>query len=313
MKSAAIAFTLACLCAVQPALALRPGQPASTAEWVCLYRGIAAMHPDPKLRNADDLAEKLCSWPDFFPHDYAGARQVIDSGGEWFSAYFIVNARTHFVDAAVRRAAADGVTQVVILGAGFDSRAYRFRSTYPALRFFEVDLPRTSALKRARLTEVFGSVPDYVRYAPIDFDKQKLRDVLPPLGYDRRQRTLFILEGVSMYVAAAGNGATFDFIRKNSASGSRVVYDYLLRDVVEGRYKGSYAGEYIAKAVAQRGEPFVTGWTPAQAAAFARKHGLRVVEDLGQQEILERYLTGTDGMPDGRLLDWQRFIEAKVP
>ena len=115
-----------------------------------------------------------------------------------------------------------------------------------------------------------------------------------------------------MYVAEAGNGATLDFIRSNSAPGSRVVYDYLLRDVVEGRYEGYFAAKYIAGAVAQRGEPFVTGWTPAEAAAFAKKHGLTVVEDVGQKELVERYMTGSDGKPDGRLLDWQRIIEAEV-
>ena len=309
----ALGILIALACCMQPAFAIRPGQPTSTAEWVCLYRAIAAQHPDPKLRNPDDLAEKLCWWPvAIFPDNYADARGVIDRSGDAFAAFFIVNVRTHYIDAALKRAASEGATQVVILGAGFDSRAYRFRQAYPQLRFFEVDLPRTSALKRARLTEVFGSVPDYVRYAPIDFDKQKLGDVLPALGYDRKQKTLFIFEGVTMYVAEAGNGATLDFIRSNSAPGSRVVYDYLLRDVVEGRYEGHFAAKYITEAVAQRGEPFVTGWTPAEAAAFAKKHGLVVVEDVGEKELVERYMTGSDGKPDGRLLDWQRIIEAEV-
>ncbi len=314
MKTALIALALACICAIQPALAVRPGMPASTAEWVCLYRAIGARNPDPKLRNSDDLAEKLCPWPlSIFPDNYADARGVIDRSGDAFAAFSIVNVRTQYIDAALKRAASDGATQVVILGAGFDSRAYRFREAYPKLRFFEVDLPKTSALKRARLTEVFGSVPDFVRYAPIDFDKQKLGDVLPPLGYDRKQKTLFIFEGVTMYVAEAGNGATLDFIRGNSAPGSRVVYDYLLREVVEGRFEDHFAARYITEAVAKRGEPFVTGWTPAEAAAFVKKHGLVVVEDVGEKELVERYMTGSDGNPDGRLLDWQRIIEATVP
>src|SRR3954463_3213721 len=129
----------ACLAFALPAQSVRPGQPSSTAEWVCFYRSIAAMHPDPKLRNPDDLAEKLCWWPANFPDNYAGAREVIDKNGVVFAAYFMINVRTHHVDGALKRAANDGVTQVVILGAGFDSRAYRFRSAYPQLRFFEVD------------------------------------------------------------------------------------------------------------------------------------------------------------------------------
>jgi len=308
-------FAVATLCAmsVQGALAVRPGQPSGTAEVVCSYRGIGAQHPDPKLRNPDDLAEKFCSRPGQFSAEYAGSRMVIDTYPVQYAAYFMINVRTHYIDAALKRAVADGATQVVILGAGYDSRAYRFRQAYPQLQFFEVDLPATSAKKRERLVEVFGAVPDYVRYAPIDFDRQKLEDVLPPLGYDAKQRTFFILEGVTMYVIEAGNGATLEFIRRHSASGSRVVFDYLLRPVIEGRYQGYWAADYVAFAVAQRGEPYVTGWMPNEAAAFVKKHGLAVVEDVGDRELLKRHALGSDGKPDGRLINWQRMLEARVP
>src|SRR6185369_6750266 len=256
MKTRLACFVSASLLATS-ALAVRPGEPSGTAEIVCAYRGIAAQHPDPKLRNPDYLAGKLCSRPGNFGNDYAGSRWVIDTGGVGYAGYFMINARTHYIDAALKRALADGITQVVILGAGYDSRAYRFHDAFPQVRFFEVDLPATGARKRERLAEIFGAVPDYVRYAPIDFDRQKLEDVLPPLGYDPQQRTFFVLEGVTMYVVEAGNAATLDFIRRYAAPGSRVVYDYLLRAVIEGNYRGYYAADYIAFAVRQRGEPYV--------------------------------------------------------
>lgn len=309
----ALAFLAAALCHAQVAFAVQPGQSSGTAEIVCSYRAIAAQHPDPKLRNPDDLAAKLCFRPAQWPTDYDGASTMIRKNPETFAAYYMINVRTHYIDAALKRAAAAGVTQVVVLGAGFDSRAYRFRASHPQLRFFEVDLPATSDNKQRRLATVFGSVPDYVRFAPVDFDKERLEDVLPRLGYDPKQRTFFLIEGVLMYVVEAGNSATFKFIRENSAPGSVVVYDYLLRDVVEGRYEGYYAASSIAQAVARRGEPYVTGFTPEEASAYMKKHGLIVVEDAGEKELVARYLTGSDGKPDGRLLNWQRIIEAKVP
>lgn len=306
-------FTAALLCAAQAVLAVPPGQPSTTAEWVCAYRGIGAQHPDPKLRNPDYLAGKLCRRPGQFSDEYAGSRRVIDTYPETYAGYFMVNVRTKYIDAALRRAVADGATQAVILGAGYDSRAYRFRETFPQLRFFEVDLPSTGEVKRQRLAEVFGAVPDYVRYAPIDFGTQKLQDVLPPLGYDPKQRTFFVLEGVTMYVDKAGTGATLDFIRRHSAPGSRVVFDYLLRPVIEGKTKGYWAADYIVFSVAQIGEPFVSGWTPAEASAFVKKHGLAVVEDAGEKLLIQRHLIGSDGRQDGRLLNWQRMLEARVP
>ena len=106
---------------------------------------------------------------------------------------------------------------------------------------------------------------------------------------------------------------TFDFIRRNSAPGSVVVCDYVLKDVLEGKSQRYYAATYVVYAVERLGEPFVFGWTPAGAAAWVKKRGLRVVEDIDHKELTRRHLTGSNGKPDGRVLDWQRIIKARVP
>lgn len=302
---------LAAFCFLQAAHAVRPGEVSTTAEAVCGYRALAAQHPDPKLRNPDHLAAKLCRWRSPLPRDYAAARPAIDQG-ETYSSFFYVNARTHYIDAALMKAAANGATQAVILGAGFDSRAYRFRDSYPQLRFFEVDLPATIEAKKARIAEALGGLPDYVRYAPIDFNTQRLEDVLLPLGYDPKQRSFFLLEGVVMFVVEPGNAATFDFIRKNSARGSVVVYDYVLKQVILGDTKKLYAATYLAYSVERVGEPYIFGWTPAEATAWAKKRGFEVIEDVEHKELTRRHLTGTNGKPDGRMLDWLRLVEARV-
>ncbi|MEO8142734.1 MAG: SAM-dependent methyltransferase [Betaproteobacteria bacterium] len=293
------------------AFAVPPGAVSWTAKAVCEYRAIAAQHPDPKLRSRDLLASKFCD-PVRLPREYEAARDVMDDNPEAYAGFFYVNARTQHIDAQLEKAASEGVTQVVVLGAGFDSRAYRFHNAYPKLEFFEVDLPDISSAKQQAVTRVFGVLPPFVHYAPIDFDTQSLEKVLPGVGYDSRQKTLFILEGVSMYVNEAGNSATFEFIRRLSLSGSMVVYDYVLRRVVEGDYTGLYAAASQAKGLAAIGEPFVLGWTPDEATEFASRHGLTVLEDLDSQELTRRYLTGSDGKPDGELPNWQRIIDARV-
>ena len=311
---ARLALAAAGLCFAGAALAVNPGEVSITAESVCHFRAIAAQHPDPKLRNADALADKLCPKVRMaLPGDYADARRTIDNSGERYASYYYVNARTHYFDAAVARAAAEGATQVVVLGAGFDSRAYRFRATYPQLRFFEVDLPATIAAKQQRVAAALGTLPDYVRYAPIDFNTQKLEEVLPALGYDAAQKTLFLLEGVVMYVNAPGNEATFRFMRRNAAPGSTVVYDYVLQRVIDGKFDGLWAAGSTALTVEAIGEPYVTGWSRAGAAAYAKKHGFRVIEDLGARELTARHLTGSDGKPDGRVVNWLRIIALRVP
>jgi methyltransferase (TIGR00027 family) len=238
---------------------------------------------------------------------------MIDAEAEGLSAFFYVNARTRHIDARLDEAAAQGCTQVVVLGSGFDSRAYRFHDSHPKLRFFEVDLPTTIDLKKERVTRMLGTLPNYVSYAPIDFNTESLEEVLGKAGYDPARKTFFILEGVTMYVNDAGNRATLRFVSQHSRSGSLLVYDYVLRRVIDGDYADLYGARSSAEGVARMGEPFVTGWTPQQAAAFAQESGLTVLDDLGPEELTRRYLTGSDGHPDGRTTNWQRIIDVKVP
>jgi len=310
MGARLIAALAAGLC-ISPAWAMREGAASVTAAAVCDFRAVAALHPDPSLRNQDTLAAKFCS-PRVLPYDYASARGAIDLDPEGYSGYFFVNSRTRHIDEQLIKAAAQGIRQVVILGAGYDSRAYRFHKRYPKLRFFEVDFPATSSAKQAAVKRVLGKLPAQVRYVPIDFDKQTLETVLPAAGYDARRKSLFIIEGVLMYVNEAGNRATLDFIGKHSPPGSRAVYDYVLRDVIEGRFDGLFAAYRTARAVAGLGEPFVTGWTPSEAADFARASGLEVENDLDYSELTRRYLTSSSGKVDGRSTNWQRIIDAVV-
>ena len=310
MRAAALALTM--VLAAASVRAVTPGAVSTTAVAVCDFRAVGAQHPDRKLRNKDSLAARICPPANVLPRDYALARMSIDRDPEGLSGYFFVNARTLHIDAQLERAAREGIRQVVVLGAGFDSRAYRYHKAFPQLAFFEVDLPAMIAAKQRAVVALFKALPKHVRYVPIDFNTQTLDGVLAAAGYDARATSLFIIEGVVMYVNDAGNRATFDFIGRHSAPGSRLVYDYVLRRVVEGDFAGLYGAERLASGVAAIGEPFVSGWTPQEAADFAARHGLVVEDDLDDAELTRRYLIDSRGRPDGRMPDWQRIIDARV-
>jgi methyltransferase (TIGR00027 family) len=285
------------------------GQVSMTAEGVCALRAVAAKHPDPKVRNPDYLAEKFVSEATWQRTGYRS-----DPGRARHNPnYFWVNARTHHMDALLVEALSQGATQVVNLGAGFDSRAYRFRERFPRARFFEVDLPATIAAKRERVVKIFGAVPDRVVLMATDFNTRPLDAVLRDAGYATTQRTFFIWEGVTMYLPEAANRSTLQFIRSGSAPGSSVAYDYLLDGALRPDGGGLYGAKSTAAFVASVGEPFLTGWSPSQATAFATREGLVVVSDLGPAELTTRYLTGSDGHPDGMMGEFQRIIHARVP
>jgi methyltransferase (TIGR00027 family) len=285
------------------------GRVSTTAESVCVLRAVAAKHPDPKIRNPDYLAEKFVSaefWRTSpFRADPERARHN--------PSYFWVNARTHHMDALLVEALSAGATQVVNLGAGLDSRAYRFRERFPQVRFFELDLPAMITAKRERVVKIFGAVPDRVVLLPTDFNARPLDLVLREGGYDRAQRTFFIWEGVTMYLPEAANLSTLRFIRSGSASGSSVVYDYVLDAALRPDGGGIYGAKSAAAYVASVGEPLLTGWSQRQAAEIATREGLVVVSDVGPAELTMRYLIGADGQPDGMMAEFPRIIHARVP
>jgi methyltransferase (TIGR00027 family) len=146
----AVIVTVAFVQAERLALPGELEKPSWTAENNAAYRAIAALDPDHAIRNPDYLAEKFVSsefWgSSYLSPDFRASKKVIDSYG--LAGYYTINARTKHMDTLLRKALEDGARQVVILGAGYDSRAYRFQDASPGVTFFEVDLPITQAEKR---------------------------------------------------------------------------------------------------------------------------------------------------------------------
>lgn len=147
-----------------------------------------------------------------------------------FHEFFL--ARTRYIDDYLSGQLAIDVEQLVILGAGFDSRAYRF-TELEAIRVFEVDHPATQKIKMTKVEELFSTLPEHVSYVPLDFHSDSLEQ-LTEYGYDRTRKTLFIWEGVTMYLDSEAIDETLLFISRNSAEGSRLIFDYTYPAVLEG-------------------------------------------------------------------------------
>jgi methyltransferase (TIGR00027 family) len=135
---------------------------------------------------------------------------------------FIV-CRHRFMDDYLYKCLNAAISQIVILGAGLDSRAYR--DGLSRARIFEVDHPATQSGKTKKVVKILGGLPDHVTYVPIDFDSETL-DKLLDHGFDRTARTLFIWEGVTPYITAEAVDATLAWILANSARRSAIIFDY---------------------------------------------------------------------------------------
>jgi methyltransferase (TIGR00027 family) len=205
-----------------------------------------------------------------------------------------VAVRSRFAEDALARAIARGTRQLVILGAGLDTYAYRAQS---GLRVFEVDHPDTQAWKRACLEEAAIPVPENLTFAPIDFERGTLADGLEAAGFDRARETFFTWLGVTVYLSEEAVWSTLGWIGR-SPGGAHVVFDYgepveSLPDAEQGRAAGSASR---AEAV---GEPWISFFEPRRLRVRLTELGFRDIEDLGRREIAERYFGGR-GAPTSR-------------
>jgi methyltransferase (TIGR00027 family) len=190
-------------------------------------------------------------------------------------------------------AVADGVEQCVVLGAGFDTFAYR--NPFPSLRVFEVDHPATQAVKRARLAAVGVALPPTLRYVPADLVQDSLGEVLIEAGFDTSRPAFVSWLGVVPYLRPADITATLRWLGALPPR-TAVVFDYgippeSLPVALSGRY------QQLRQRVAALGEPFLTFLDPAEAAALLRGAGFTTITDLGSEDINARYFADrTDGL-----------------
>lgn len=231
---------------------------------------------------------------------------------QWTPYYYSINARTKHIDGILKGEAVKGIKQVVILGAGYDSRAYRFRDILPGVRFFEVDLPAMIARKKNLVANFMGSLPDRVVYVSIDFNKQSLEDVLKKAGYEPTQKTFFIMEGVTPYITEQGVDNTLRFVADHSAPGSSFIFDYVLKPVIDGT-SWDYICKRLAWMVASKGEPWIFGIEEGEAEQFVNQRGLVVLSLLDPEELTQKYLVRSDGSIDSTIPECVRILHVSVP
>ncbi|HWO24079.1 MAG TPA: SAM-dependent methyltransferase [Kofleriaceae bacterium] len=195
--------------------------------------------------------------------------------------------RHRYLDDAIHEAMRAGATQVVIVGAGYDSRAFRLPAL-SAARIFELDHPATQARKKEIVRRIFGDLPKHINYVSWDAQQQDLQQ-LPELGFDRNTRAVFVLEGFLWYMSPEDARAILRSIAQVAAPGSVVIFDYILPSVVDGSCTLEFANK-LREQLAQRGEPIRSGIEPEHLASYLRENGLRLVDDVGHDQLRERYM-----------------------
>ena len=185
--------------------------------------------------------------------------------------------RTAAIDSAVRDAIAAGAKQLVILGAGYDGRAWRMAELQD-IRVFEVDHPATQGEKRAHLAEL-PAAKGVIKFVPINFENESLNTALDNAGHDRSMPTCWIWEGVVMYLTRDAMRATLKDIAGRSAPGSTLIVNY---HTAHRRFLARLIFRLI-------GEPQISSWTQDEMASDLRSAGFTVREDSGMTDWNNRF------------------------
>ncbi|TET16218.1 MAG: SAM-dependent methyltransferase [Dehalococcoidia bacterium] len=265
---------------------MKEGKPSFTAEGTVAFRFAEWLAPEDERMCHDPLAK------DFVATKFRiiGKSRLLTKIALWCAERLVpgmvsyIVGRTKYIDAYLKARIDDGIEQLVILGAGYDSRAYRFDELKGKAKVFEVDFPATQKVKMEKVKRIFGSLPDNVVYVPVDFDEKKLGDGLCESGYDKKLKTLFIWEGVTPYITAEAMDETLAFVAKNSGEGSSIIFDYVFKSALDGTYEREQV-QRIRKLWERIGQPvtserFCFGIEEGAIEEFLSQRGFYQVENV---------------------------------
>jgi len=202
-----------------------------------------------------------------------------------------VVARTRFMDETVQKYVEEGVGQIIILGAGYDSRAYRIEGIRERVTVFEMDHPLTQQIKTKKIVDLLREMPRHVKYIPTDFIKDDLRVCLPKNGYDTSKQSLFIMEGLTFYLPVESINRILTFVTECSGPKSAIVFDYLPPSVIDGT-SDTPEGKNSWLEVQCSGEPYRSGFESSNLAEFLMKRGFALKENVNAPECRDRYFHG---------------------
>jgi methyltransferase (TIGR00027 family) len=276
---------------------------------LAFFRAVESYMPEPKRLFDDSFSRDLMPglWKVFF---FPGLRQAVIALSERVGPGVVGSqyCRTCYIDEALRNALEAGMTQIVILGAGFDARAYRIHDI-EKVHVFELDLPATQRLKQTLLKKKVGNLPAHVSFVPINFIRQNIDEVMPAAGFRGGLKTFFIWEGVTQYLTAEAVDRMFRSICAVAAAGSEIVFTYIHRGVIDGTACSKEEQKVVSYAN-QSGTPWIFGLDPSELAEYLAQRGLKLIEEFWAPDFRMHYLN-----PRGRkmtIFEGERVVLARI-
>jgi methyltransferase (TIGR00027 family) len=285
-------------------------QPSQTAMGAAIARAVAVIGEKEEIRGPDYLAEI------FLPENIKVSLKEPAMMKEMMASrmpgmYEYIMARTAFIDHIVEQALRENFSQIVFLGAGYDTRPYRFKDLIKDTRIFELDIHTTQHHKMKLLQQNNIAIPGEVTFVSINFNTETLEDVLSKAGYKKDQKNLFIWEGVTYYLSPKAVDDTLYFIKSTSSVGSTVCFDYGARwpEVLE-----AYGVKKLRETMSTdySGEATGFGIERGGIESFLSDRGFKIIDHFTAEDIERKFLTLRDGSLVGKVVGHFCFVHASV-
>ncbi len=288
-------------------------KPSETAMFAALRRTLAHKEFGDEKFGPDYLAEYFLP-PHFrfflkFKKIQANTKEKLGAALPGLTEYMI--ARTAYFDGLFVDALEKEFPQIVLMGSGYDTRAYRFAKLNKGTKIFELDIAPTQNQKKLYLKKARIDIPQRVVLVPIDFNQESLGDVLEKAGFDVREKTLFIWEGVTYYLDAQSVDTTLNFVSGSAHPDSIIAFDYTL-SLSEENPSDYYGAKEFAQTMKERhaAEELTFSIPEGEIESFLEGRNLKMIEHLDNEEIEKKFLTKDDGTLIGRMTGHFRFVSA---
>ena len=254
-------------------------KPSETAMIAAFARAVAAKEDRLQIRGSDYLAELFLTDEGKKPlSDIASRKWAIQNLiTPPLYGYFIC--RTAYIDCIYEKALSENFSQIVFLGAGYDTRAYRFKNANSNIRIFEMDIVSTQNRKIEVLKNANIDIPEQVSFISINFKNENFATALIKSGFVKSAKTLFIWEGVTFYLYEEAIRNTLDLINTLAPLGSLICFDYMTAKV-DSVYQS---------------EPFLFWIKPDELSVFMSTFGIDIIEHIHPEELGKRFLTLENG------------------
>lgn len=271
-----------------------------TAMLIASLRALSCYEDDPLIHGSDYLAELFLQDDKRIPLKTAEYRPVIKKAiPEGLYEYVI--ARTKYFDELFLHFLNHKVPQIVLLGAGYDSRPYRFANQIEDSKIYEVDVSATQKMKRKILKDNAVEIHSNVLYVTADFEQNGWMQKLYDAGYENSLRTLYIWEGVTFYLAPKSVESMLSILKQHSLTGSILSFDYQHMDNENSLIDTGLKAEAIR-----------FGLNTKKCDQYLRSFGYSVIEKADSGMLNNRYLKMANGSSFGEIKSIMNIVTAQV-